>query len=78
MRLVFLDTGTLGMVANPRGTLRAIQCQRWARDLLAAGIRFFIPEVCDHSLAHLLGVVGERPRRRRSVDGDPRDRCSRP
>jgi hypothetical protein len=47
MRLVFLDTGTLGMVANPRGTPRAVQCQQWARDLLAAGVRVFIPEICD-------------------------------
>ncbi|MGP0063803.1 MAG: hypothetical protein ACLQGP_09420, partial [Isosphaeraceae bacterium] len=48
MRLVFLDTGTLGMVANPRGTPRAVQCQQWARDLLAAGVRVFVPEICDY------------------------------
>ena len=48
MRLVFLDTGTLGMVANPRGTSRAFQCQRWARNLLAAGVRVFVPEICDY------------------------------
>jgi hypothetical protein len=48
MRLVFLDTGTLGMVANPRGTPRAVQCQQWARDLLAAGARVFVPEICDY------------------------------
>ncbi len=39
MRLVFLDTETLGMVANPRGTPRAVQCQQWVRDRLAAGVR---------------------------------------
>ena len=48
MRLIFLDTGTLGMVANPCGTLRAVQCQQWARDLLAAGVRVFDPEICDY------------------------------
>ncbi|HEX2690565.1 MAG TPA: hypothetical protein VHN14_28310, partial [Kofleriaceae bacterium] len=48
MRLVFLDTGTLGMVANPRGTPRAIRCQQWARDLLAAGVRVFTPEIFDY------------------------------
>jgi hypothetical protein len=47
MRLVFLDTGALGMVANPRGTPRAIPCPQWARDLLAAGVRVFIPEIGD-------------------------------
>jgi hypothetical protein len=46
MRLVFLDTGTLGMIANPRGTSRAVQCQRWTRNLLAAGVRVFVPEIC--------------------------------
>ena len=45
MRLVFLDTGTLGMVANPRATPRAVQCQRWTRNLLAAGVRVFVPEI---------------------------------
>jgi predicted nucleic acid-binding protein len=48
MRLVFLDTGTLGMVANPRGTPWAVQCQQWARNLLAAGVRVFVPEICDY------------------------------
>jgi hypothetical protein len=48
MRLVFVDTGTLGMVANPRATPRAVQCQRWAGNLLAAGIRVFVPEICDY------------------------------
>jgi hypothetical protein len=48
MRLVFLDTGTLGMVANPRGTPRAVRCQRWTRNLLAAGVRVFVPEICDY------------------------------
>jgi hypothetical protein len=44
MRLVFLDTGTLGMVANPRGTPRAVQCQRWTskvevkRDIARIGL----------------------------------------
>ena len=48
MRLVFLDTGTLGMLANPRGTPRAVRCQQWARNLLAAGVRVFVPEICDY------------------------------
>jgi len=43
MRLVFLDTGALGMVANPRGSPRAVQGHRWTRNLLAAGVRVFVP-----------------------------------
>ena len=48
MRLIFLDTGTLGMVANPRGSPRAVQCPQWARNLLASGARVFVPEICDY------------------------------
>ena len=48
MRLVFLDIGTLGMLANPRGTSRAVRCQQWARNLLTAGVRVFVPEICDY------------------------------
>ncbi len=58
MRLVFLDTGTLGMVANPRGTLRAVQCQQWTRSLLAAGVRVFVPEICDYELRRKLIHAG--------------------
>jgi hypothetical protein len=48
MRLVFLDTGVLGMVSNPRGKPKALQCRQWARDLLSVGVRVFVPEVCDY------------------------------
>jgi hypothetical protein len=47
MRLVFLDTGTLGMVANPRGTAQAVECQRRAANLLTPGVRVFVPEIYD-------------------------------
>jgi hypothetical protein len=48
MRLIFLDTGTLRMLANPRGTSRAVRCQQWARNFLTAGVRVFVPEICDY------------------------------
>jgi predicted nucleic acid-binding protein len=48
MRLIFLDSGPLGMVANPRGKPKAVRCQLWALGLLAAGVRVFIPEICDY------------------------------
>jgi hypothetical protein len=48
MRLVFLDTGVLGMVSNPRGRPRNLQCRQWVRDMLTAGARVFVPEICDY------------------------------
>jgi predicted nucleic acid-binding protein len=54
MRLVFLDTGILGMLSSPRGTLRAIRCRDWSRALLGAGVRLFIPEICDYEVRRKL------------------------
>jgi hypothetical protein len=47
MRLIFLDSGTLGMVSHPRRRPRNVQCQKWAQDLVAAGVRVFVPEIAD-------------------------------
>jgi hypothetical protein len=58
MRLVFLDTGTLGMLANPRGNTRAVQCHQWSRGLLGAGVRVFIPEICDSEERRKLIHIG--------------------
>ena len=45
---MFLDTGVLGMVSNPKGKPRNAQCRQWARDLVAAGVWVFVPEICDY------------------------------
>jgi hypothetical protein len=45
MRLVFLDTGTLGLLAQQRGKPRADECRRWVAGLLTAGVRVFVPEI---------------------------------
>jgi predicted nucleic acid-binding protein len=50
MRLVVLDAGPLGLVANPKGRPRAVQCRQWARDLLAAGLRVVVPEIADYEI----------------------------
>ncbi len=64
MRLVFLDTGTLGLLAKPRGSPRADACRQWAASLLASGARVFVPEVADYEvrrkLLHLGATAGLR------------------
>ena len=50
MRLVVLDAGPLGLVANPKGRPRAVQCRQWARDLLAAGVRVVVSEIADYEI----------------------------
>lgn len=58
MRLVFLDTGPLGLLANPRALPRAVLCRQWAKDLSASGVRLFVPEICDYELRRKLLHIG--------------------
>lgn len=54
MRMIFLDSGPLGLLSNPRGKHRAEQCQRWAKGLFAAGVRIFVPEIADYEVRRKL------------------------
>ena len=59
MRLVFLDTGPLGVLTNPKGTPDALACQRWVRDLLAARVRVVVPAIADYELRRELIRAGK-------------------
>lgn len=48
--LVFLDTGPLGMVTNPRATPQTERCTAWLEGLLTRGVRVLIPEIADYEL----------------------------
>ena len=62
MRLVFLDTGPLGVLTNPKGTPEAVACQQWVRDLLAAKVRVVVPAIADYELNGIkLSVNPELP-----------------
>lgn len=50
MKVVFLDTGILGKVTHPRGSPEHKECIEWLLNLLRAGVRVCIPEVCDYEL----------------------------
>src|SRR5258708_7750225 len=58
MRLVFLDSRPLGMVANPGKNPDAVRCRQWATNLLGAGVRVFVPEICDYDTRRKLIHVG--------------------
>src|SRR5271166_4746709 len=64
MRLVFLDYGPLGMLTNPRGRPKSDQCRQWVKDLAAAGVRVFVPEIADYEvrrkLIHIQAIAGIR------------------
>src|SRR5271166_6482127 len=64
MRLVFLDYGPLGLLTNPRGRPKSDQCRQWVKDLAAAGVRVFVPEIADYEvrrkLIHIQAIAGIR------------------
>jgi hypothetical protein len=59
MRLVFLDTGPLGILTNPKGTPDALACQQWVRGLLAAQVRVVVPAIADYELRRELIRAGK-------------------
>jgi len=59
MRLVFLDTGPLGVLTNPKGTPEALACQQWVRNLLAAKVRVVVPAIADYELRRELIRAGK-------------------
>src|SRR4051812_9406066 len=59
MRLVILDTGTLGLLTHPRAQADALACRHWAQRLLAAGARLIVPGVADYELRRELIRAGK-------------------
>src|SRR3954453_21462256 len=59
MRLVFLDTGPLGILTHPKGTPRALACQQWVRGLRAAKARVVVPAIADYELRRELIHAGK-------------------
>jgi predicted nucleic acid-binding protein len=49
-RVVVLDAGPFGLVSGPGVRPTSARCQRWARSLLAAGVRVVVPEVADYEV----------------------------
>lgn len=58
MRLVFLDSGPLGMLSHPHSKPAVVRCQQWARDLIAAGVRVYVPEIADYEIRRKLLHLG--------------------
>lgn len=47
---VLLDTGPLGVIANPYQPPHAVACRAWIARLQGAGRRVIIPEIADYEL----------------------------
>jgi predicted nucleic acid-binding protein len=47
---VVLDTGPLGLLANPNPSPHPTACRQWVAALRAAGRRVIVPEIADYEL----------------------------
>lgn len=60
-RVVFLDTGPLGLATNPRRSPQSIACAQWLQTLVIHGIRVIVPEIADYEIRReLLRAKKER------------------
>ena len=59
MRLIVVDTGTLGLLTHPRARPDALACQQWAQARLAAAARVIVPGIADYELRRELIRAGK-------------------
>ena len=60
MRLtVFLDTGPLGIITNPKRPRETVEALLWAIAMRRAGHRFVVPAIADYELRRELERAGK-------------------
>jgi predicted nucleic acid-binding protein len=52
--IVFIDSGVLGILANPRKTGEVSDCEEWLYRLIARGIYVCSSELCDYEIRRSL------------------------
>jgi len=67
-RLVFLDSGPLGLLANPKGGAESLRCKAWVNVLTYHGDRVVIPEIADYEVRREL-VRGKKVASLGRLDG---------
>jgi predicted nucleic acid-binding protein len=50
MWLILLDSGPLSDVTHPRGNAETLDCKAWLTQMLLAGHRVLVPEICYYEL----------------------------
>jgi len=52
--IVFLDTGILGLLANPNKKGEAANCEQWLLGLLSRGVSILTSDICDYEVRRSL------------------------
>lgn len=77
MRLIFLDSGPLGLLAHPEGRPLPDRCRQKVEDLLRARVRVVVPEIADYEVRRellrlrLSASLARLEKVKRSLDYDP-------
>jgi predicted nucleic acid-binding protein len=58
-RYLFLDTGSLGMVTNPKASGVTLECQLWLNDQLLKRAVILVPEIADYEVRRELLRAGK-------------------
>jgi hypothetical protein len=77
MRLIVLDTGTLGLLTNPLARPDALACRQWAQARLASGARMIVPGIADYELTRELIRAGKTSGNAGSTRPDPASNSTR-
>lgn len=48
--IVFIDTGILGLLANPNKKGEAADCEQWLLGLLSKGVSVLTSDICDYEV----------------------------
>ncbi len=48
--IVLLDSGSLGILTNPKGPPVTLECHHWVESLLLKGYRMILPEITDYEV----------------------------
>jgi predicted nucleic acid-binding protein len=56
---IFLDTGPLGFLTNPKRTPETVAATQWAIAMMTAGHRFVVPSIADYEVRRELIRAGK-------------------
>ena len=66
--IVFIDTGILGLLANPNKKGEAADCEQWLLGLLSKGVSVLTSDICDYEVRRNLILESLRKPNVNSVD----------
>ncbi|WP_019504692.1 hypothetical protein [Pleurocapsa sp. PCC 7319] len=66
--IIFIDTGILGLLANPNKKGEAADCEQWLLGLLSKGVSVLTSDICDYEVRRNLILESLRKPNINSID----------